>query len=288
MSLLQKRHVLQSFERAKATKAKSFRDTLPTWCPGCGHFTPLQGLYEAAERLEIQPKDFVLVSGIGCSGRFPFFIKGFGLHALHGRAIPIATGVNLSNPELCVVAVGGDGDGVGIGGGHFPHAARSNFDLTYLLLDNAIYGLTKGQTSPTSPVGMVSATSPYGNLASPLNPLTMAITYGATFVARVFSQDRDHVTDLITQAIDHKGFSFIHVLSPCIEFHKTVTYESWEESVARLPENYEPTDHVEALALSESEKPIYTGLFFRDTRPSYKDRANEIIEKLRKEAVSVN
>ncbi len=280
MSLLQKRHVLQSFERAKATKAKSFRDTLPTWCPGCGHFTPLQGLYEAAEKLKIAPKDFVLVSGIGCSGRFPFFIKGFGLHALHGRAVPIATGVKLANPELSVVVVGGDGDGVGIGGGHFPHAARSNFDLTYLLLDNAIYGLTKGQTSPTSPMGMVSGTSPYGNIAKPLNASTMALTYGATFVARVFSQNRDEVTDLITQAIAHKGFSIIHVLSPCIEFHKTVTYESVEEQVAALPEDYKADDRVEALVLSESTEPIYTGLFLKEEVPSYTDRVRETKEKI--------
>ncbi len=277
MSLLQKRHVLQSFERAKATKAKTYRDTLPTWCPGCGHFTPLQGLYEAMEQLKIEPKDFVLVSGIGCSGRFPFFIKGFGLHALHGRAIPVATGVKLSNPELEVVVVGGDGDGVGIGGGHFPHAARSNFDITYLLLDNAIYGLTKGQTSPTSPMGMVSSTSPYGNIAKPLNASTMALTYGATFVARVFSQDRDETTKLIIEAMAHKGFSFVHVLSPCIEFHKTVTYDSWEQQVARLPEDYSPVDRVEALVLSESTKPIYTGLLLKEDSPSYKDRVNEIL-----------
>lgn len=288
MSLLQKRHVLQSFERAKATKAKSFRDTLPTWCPGCGHFTPLQGLYEAAERLKIDAKNFVLVSGIGCSGRFPFFIKGFGLHALHGRAIPIATGVKLANPELSVVVVGGDGDGVGIGGGHFPHAARSNFNLTYLLLDNAIYGLTKGQTSPTSPLGMVSATSPYGNISKPLNASTMALTYGASFVARVFSQDRDQVTELITQAIAHKGFSFIHVLSPCIEFHKTVTYDSVEQSVARLPEDYTADDRVQALVLSESTTPVYTGLFLREESPSYTERMEEIKAKIRESVVAVN
>ena len=287
MNLLQKRHVLESFERAKATKAKAFRDELPTWCPGCGHFTPLQGLYEAAERLEIDAKDFVLVSGIGCSGRFPFFIKGFGLHSLHGRAIPVATGVKLANPELNVVVVGGDGDGVGIGGGHFPHAARSNLDLSYLLLDNAIYGLTKGQTSPTSPMGMVSSTTPYGNISKPLNASTMALTYGATFVARVFSQEKDQVTDLITQAIAHKGFSFIHVLSPCIEFHKTMTYESVEESVAHLPSDYTPDDHVEALVLSESTDPIYTGLFLEKKSPSYEDRMNDVKAGLQKPVASV-
>ena len=185
-----------------------------------------------------------------------------------------------------MVIVGGDGDGVGIGGGHFPHAARSNFDLTYLLLDNAIYGLTKGQTSPTSPMGMVSATSPYGNVAKPLNASTMALTYGATFVARVFSQDRDETTDLITQAIAHKGFSIIHVLSPCIEFHKTVTYDSWEQEVAKLPDDYKADDRVEALVLSESTDPIYTGLLLKEEVPSYDDRVSEIRNEIReKESV---
>lgn len=279
MSLLQKRRVLESFERAKATKARKHRDTLPTWCPGCGHFTPLQGLYEAMETLKIPSKDFVLVSGIGCSGRFPFFVKGFGLHALHGRAIPVATGVKLANPDLRVVVVGGDGDGVGIGGGHFPHAARSNFDITYLLLDNAIYGLTKGQTSPTSPMGMVSGTSPYGNISKPLNASTLGLAYGSTFVARVFSQDRDHCTDMITRAIAHKGFSFLHVLSPCIEFHKTVTYESVREEVARLPEDYQANDRAEALVLSESTQPVYTGLLLEEKIPTYHDRIAEITAK---------
>ncbi|HBR58639.1 MAG TPA: 2-oxoglutarate synthase [Blastocatellia bacterium] len=282
MSLLQKRHVLEALERAKATKARKYRDTLPTWCPGCGHFTPLQGLYEAMEKLHVDAKNFVLVSGIGCSGRFPFFVKGFGLHALHGRAIPVATGVKLANPNLKVVVVGGDGDGVGIGGGHFPHAARSNFDITYLLLDNAIYGLTKGQTSPTSPLGMVSGTSPYGNISKPLNASTMAIAYGASFVARVFSQERDQVSDLVTRAISHKGFSFIHVLSPCVEFHKTVTYESVKEEVSHLPEDYQANNRAEALVMSESTDPIYTGLFIEEDTPSYHDRVNEITAKFAK------
>jgi len=280
MSLLQKRHVLEALERAKATKAKQHRDSLPTWCPGCGHFTPLQALYEAMERLQIPGRNFVLVSGIGCSGRFPFFIKGFGLHALHGRAIPVATGVKLANPELCVVVVGGDGDGIGIGGGHFPHAARSNFDLTYIMLDNAIYGLTKGQTSATSPMGMLSATSPYGNIQQPLNASTLALAYGATFVARVFSRERHDVTDIITQAVSHKGFSFVHVLSPCIEFHKTVTYESWREEVHPLPEDYAADDRVAALALAENHDPVYTGLFIRQETPTYHDRVQQVLARL--------
>ena len=276
MSLLTKRHVLQALERAKATKAKIFRDNLPTWCPGCGHFTPLQGLYEAMDRLSIPAEKFVLVSGIGCSGRFPFFIKGFGLHSLHGRAVPVATGIKLANPDLHVVIVGGDGDGIGIGGGHFPHAARSNFNLTYLLLDNSIYGLTKGQTSPTSPVGMISSTSPYGNIAEPLNPTTLALSYGSSYVARVFSREKDQVTDTITEAIDHKGFSLVHILSPCIEFHKTVTYQSVNEEVAPLPDDYDVKNRAVAIAHAENKEPIYTGLFYKETKPNYHDRVKDI------------
>jgi 2-oxoglutarate ferredoxin oxidoreductase subunit beta len=203
MNLLTKRHVIESLRRAQESNVQQHRDMLPTWCPGCGHFTPLQGLYEAVETLGIPPSSLVIVSGIGCSGRFPFFVKGFGFHALHGRAIPVATGIKISSPELTVVVVGGDGDGVGIGGGHLPHAARNNVDLTYLLLDNSIYGLTKGQVSPTSPQGMISGTTPYGNIAEPINPTTLALTYRATFVARAFSRERDECTKVILEAMAH-------------------------------------------------------------------------------------
>ena len=275
MSFLSKKSVLEELEKAKASKTKQWRDNLPTWCPGCGHFTGLHGLYEAVETLKILPRDFVVVSGIGCSGRFPFFIKGFGLHGLHGRAIPIATGIKVANPDLTVVVVGGDGDGVGIGGGHFPHAARSNFNLTYILLDNSIYGLTKGQISPTSPMGMKSGTSPYGNIARPLNPTTLALAYGATFVARTFSRERDMVTELITKAIQHKGFSFIHDLSPCVVFNKVVTYNSWHDVTAELPAEHDFMDRSRAMILADSTKPIYHGLFFREEIPSFDDHVQK-------------
>jgi 2-oxoglutarate ferredoxin oxidoreductase subunit beta len=275
VSFLSKKSVLEELEKAKASKTKQWRDSLPTWCPGCGHFTGLYGLYEAAETLKISTKDFVVVSGIGCSGRFPFFIKGFGLHGLHGRAIPIATGIKVANPDLTVVVVGGDGDGVGIGGGHFPHAARSNFNLTYILLDNSIYGLTKGQISPTSPMGMKSGTSPYGNIARPLNPTTLALAYGATFVARTFSRERDMVTELITKAIQHKGFSFIHDLSPCVVFNKDVTYSSWHDVTAELPAEHDFMDRSRAMILADSTKPIYHGLFFREEIPSFDDHVQK-------------
>ncbi|MFQ5685836.1 MAG: thiamine pyrophosphate-dependent enzyme [Candidatus Scalindua sp.] len=284
MSFLSKQAVLDEFKKAKASKVKEWRDNLPTWCPGCGHFTGLHSLYEAAESLKIPPKDFVVVSGIGCSGRFPFFIKGFGLHGLHGRAIPIATGIKVANPDLTVVVVGGDGDGVGIGGGHFPHAARSNFNLTYILLDNSIYGLTKGQASPTSPMGMKSGTSPYGNIACPLNPTTLALAYGATFVARTFSRERDMVSELITEAIQHKGFSLVHDLSPCVVFNKVVTYDSLNDTTSNLPDDHDVLDRSRAMVLAESTNPLYHGLFFRDEIPSFDDHVQKVKDGLNQHA----
>jgi 2-oxoglutarate ferredoxin oxidoreductase subunit beta len=274
--------VIEGLEKAKATRAKKWRDNLPTWCPGCGHFTALHGLYEAAETLGITSKDFVLVSGIGCSGRFPFFVKGFGVHALHGRAIPVATGVKIANPELTVIVVGGDGDGVGIGGGHFPHAVRNNFDMTYILLDNSIYGLTKGQISPTSPLGMKSGTSPYGNIAKPLDPATLALVYNATFVARVFSRDREHVKDVITRAISHKGFAFVHDLSPCVEFNKLVTYDSWRDRISYLPDDHSVTDRSAAMTMAGSTDPIYLGVLYEDANTTFEEQVKQIKTQLKK------
>jgi 2-oxoglutarate ferredoxin oxidoreductase subunit beta len=280
MSSLSKRSVVEGLQKAKEGKTKEWRDNLPTWCPGCGHFTALHGLYDAVEHLGIPSKDFVVVSGIGCSGRFPFFIKGFGLHGLHGRAIPLATGIKISNPKLTVVVVGGDGDGVGIGGGHFPHAARNNFDMTYILMDNSIYGLTKGQVSPTSPMGMTSGTSPYGNIARPLNPATLALSYGATFVARAFSRNRDETAAVIADAISHKGFSFIHLLSPCVEFNKLITYKSVKEVVTQLPEDHPITDRSNAMSKSESTEPIHLGLFLKEEIPTFDDHVNRVKKEL--------
>lgn len=280
MNLLSKRAVLEGLEIAKNSKTREWRDNLPTWCPGCGHFTALHGLYQAAETLKIPPKNFVVVSGIGCSGRFPFFVKGFGFHALHGRAIPVATGIKIANPELTVVVVGGDGDGVGIGGGHFPHAARNNLDITYILLDNSIYGLTKGQVSPTSPMGMKSGTTPYGNIARPLNPTTLALSYGATYVARVFSKERDNVSDLITDAIRHKGFSFVHDLSPCVEFNKLITYKSVNDSVTPLPGDFVTDDRSRALHYAESIDPIYLGVYLREEIETFEDHVQRVKESL--------
>lgn len=278
MKSLSKRAVISGLQNARAANTREWRGMLPTWCPGCGHFTALHGLYEALEKLKIPAKDVVIVSGIGCSGRFPFFIKGFGFHSLHGRAIPTAVGVKIANPGLTVVVLGGDGDGVGIGGGHFPHAARNNFDITYILLDNSIYGLTKGQLSPTSPLGMKSATTPYGNIARPINPTTLALAYGATFTARVFSRDRDNVSQVILQALQHRGFSFVHDLSPCVEFNKLITYKSVQERIRQLPADYVPTDRAAAIKLSESRQPVYLGIYFKEEIPTFDDNVKLVRE----------
>ncbi|MCP4217847.1 MAG: 2-oxoacid:ferredoxin oxidoreductase subunit beta [bacterium] len=281
MNSLNKRAVVEGLEKARKTGAKAWRDNLPTWCPGCGHFTVLHGLYESLKRLEIPSKDVVVVSGIGCSGRFPFFIKGFGFHSLHGRAIPVATGIKLANPELTVIVIGGDGDGMAIGGGHFPHAARNNLDITYIMMDNSIYGLTKGQVSPTSPLEMKSGTSPYGNIARPLNPSTLALAYGATFVARSFSREKEVVVNTITNAIRHKGFSFVHDISPCVEFNKTVTYGSVNEKIEKLPEDYKGDSRPEAILKANSTDPVYMGIYLQEAIPTLHDNSNRVIESLK-------
>lgn len=281
MNSLSKRAVIDGLKYAKSLKSQKWRATLPTWCPGCGHFTALNGLYEAVENLKIPAKDFVVVSGIGCSGRFPFFINGFGLHSLHGRALPVATGVKIANPDLTVVAVGGDGDGLGIGGGHLPHAVRNNFDMTYILLDNSIYGLTKGQIAPTSPLGMVSNTSPYGNIAHPLNPTELVLAYGATFVARVFSKDRKSVSETIQKAIEHPGIAIVHDLSPCVQFNYTVTYKSLEQLIQPLPDDYVPGDKLKAMRFAASNDPVYVGIFYQERKPTFHEQIDKIRKNIR-------
>lgn len=216
---------------------------LPTWCPGCGYFGIHQGLNNAIQQLDLPHHEIVTVSGIGCAGRYPFFANTYGLHTVHGRALPVATGVKLGNPELTVFAVGGDGDGLGIGGGHLPHIARRDVDVNYLLFDNSIYGLTKGQPSPSSPIGFKTKASPFGTADAPLNATLMALSYGASFVARLFAGDPDGITSALTQGIRHKGFSFFHLYSTCVTFDKQFkTWQHLKEWVHPLPDGYRPTD----------------------------------------------
>src|SRR5512142_2404410 len=176
----------------------------PVWCPGCGYYGILGALVEAFAELDLPTKELALISGIGCSSRLPYFVKAYGFHSIHGRALPIAQGVKTANPNLNVVVVGGDGDGLAIGGGHFPHVARNNMDMTYLLFNNAIYGMTKGQFSPTTTHYAITKTSPFGLTGEAINPSALAIVYGASFVARGFSVKKEQLKEIIVQAIRHR------------------------------------------------------------------------------------
>jgi len=239
---------------------------MPIWCPGCGDYAIAHALTLALNELKIEPRNVAIGAGIGCSGRFPVFIRAYGFHGVHGRALPLATGMKLANDELTVFAVGGDGDGLGIGGGHLPHAARNNIDITYILFDNSIYGLTKGQTSPTAKVGTVSKTTPYGSEGQPLNGSHLVLSYGGAFVARAFSGYPHEMKDILKTAIQHKGFSFVQVLTPCVVFNKQMTYEFYYEHCKTLPNNYRPTDVVKATRYATNPEHIYLGIFYDQPR----------------------
>ena len=250
--------------------------TKPIWCPGCGDFGVLASLYRAFAQLNLDPANTVVVSGIGCSSRLPGFVSTYGVHTLHGRALPVAMGVKLANPELTVVAVGGDGDGFAIGAGHFPHAARRNIDITYLVMDNEIYGLTKGQVSPTSLTDQKAPSTPWGNLETPLNTLGFAIASGAGFVARGASFNTKTLTELIVQAVEHKGFSYIDAMSPCVMFNNH--QEEWKELVTDVAPDHDPSDKVAAfdLALKGGFK---LGILYRELRPTLGEKYQALIER---------
>ncbi len=258
--------------RVLAEKVKQIADSrvfsirsenLPTWCPGCGYFGIHQGINSAIRQLGLPHHMVVTVSGIGCAGRYPFFSDTYGLHTVHGRALPVATGVKLANPELTVFAVGGDGDGLGIGGGHLPHIARRDIDVNYILFDNSIYGLTKGQPSPTSPEGLKTKASPRGSIDAPLDGTLMALAYGASFVARLFAGDPEGIARILMEGIGHKGFSFFHVYSTCLTFDKT--YKTWDhlkEWVHPLSPDHDPADRKQAM-IEALEDQFSLGILYR-------------------------
>ena len=248
----------------------------PTWCPGCGDFGILNAVKQALAELEIYPHEVVFVSGIGCGSKLPDYIRANGFTTLHGRALPIAQGIKLANPKLHVIAVTGDGDGYGIGGNHFLHAVRRNPDITHIVENNMVYGLTKGQTAPTSPKGFVSTTTPEGAIEKAVNPLALAIAGGATFVARGFSGEPKHLASLIAQAIRHRGYALVDVLQPCVIFNRINTYDWYRERVYLLDEEpgYDPTDYEAALKKAhEWGDRIPLGVFYRaEGEPSYEDQ----------------
>lgn len=240
----------------------------PDWCPGCGDFGVLAAVQKALIDLQIPNHEVVVVSGIGCSSNLPGFINTYGMHTLHGRSLPVATGVKLANHGLTVLVTGGDGDGFGIGCGHFVHTMRRNMDLLYIVMDNQIYGLTTGQTSPTSRKGMKTKSMPYGSIESPLNPISLALSAGATFVGRGFSGEQKHLTELIKQGIQHKGFSFLDVFSPCVTYNHDNTFPWFRQRVKKLEDDaaYDSADWSSAMEKSllwGDEIPI--GKFFERT-----------------------
>lgn len=239
----------------------------PDWCPGCGDFSVLSALQAALYELGLKPHQVVVVSGIGCSSNLPGFINTYGMHTLHGRGLAVATGVKLANHELTVIATGGDGDGFGIGGNHFTHTMRRNVDLTYIVMDNQIYGLTTGQTSPTSRKGMKTKSTPFGNVENPINPIPAAIVGGATYVARGFSGKQKHLVELMKGAIQHKGFSFLDVFSPCVTYNKDNTYQFFNPRVKPLEESgHDTSDFAKAMERGyQWGEEIPIGLFWKRT-----------------------
>lgn len=257
------------------TTIQDFKSEIkPTWCPGCGDFGVLSATYKALVALDVQPHEVVIVSGIGCSSRLPYFMRTYGFHGVHGRALPIAQGVKLAGPRLTVLAVGGDGDLLSIGAGHLPHAASRNVDITVINMDNSIYGLTKGQTSPTSHRGAKTKSTPYGALVEAMNPVLLALSYGASFVARGYSAKPKQLTDLIVQAVQHRGFAFVHVLSPCAEFNNT--FRQLDSMVEDLPADHDTGKLGAAISSTLVDQKLHLGVFYRQERETF----NEASERL--------
>lgn len=256
---------------APVFQAKDYKSELkPIWCPGCGDFGVLQGLYRALSSIGRPPHEVAFISGIGCSSRIPGYTTAYGFNTVHGRSLPIAQGVKLANPELLVVVAGGDGDGFSIGGGHVPHAVRRNIDLTYLVMDNQVYGLTKGQLSPTSPRGLETVTSPFGSLEEPINPLLYMLAYGAGFVAQATPADMPGMTALIEEAIRYPGFAFVNIQSPCVTFgednQQLKAHKAKQKTLASL--GHDPSNQLAALDLARSYgTELYTGIFYRNPSP---------------------
>ncbi len=248
-------------------------DTKPTWCPGCGDFGVLAAIEMAVKRLQLPSHNVVVVSGIGCSSNLPHFLSSYGFHGIHGRALPVAEGIRWANHGLTVLATGGDGDGFGIGAGHFVHTMRRNVDLTYVTMDNQIYGLTTGQASPTSMMGQKTKSTPEGVIEMPIDPIALALAAGATYVARGFSGDVKHLADLVTNGIRHHGFSFVDVFSPCVPYNKINTFDFFRQRVYKLEASgHDPSNLSLAFqkALEWGDK-IPIGLFYQVERPTYED-----------------
>lgn len=255
------------------------------WCPGCGNFGLVTSLKNAMAELGLKQHETVIVSGIGCSSKSPHYIDTYGFEGVHGRPLPVASAVKLANTDLTVIAMGGDGDGYGIGVQHFVHIMRRNYNLTYIVHNNQIYGLTTGQASPTSQIGMKTKTTPWGVIETPFNPIAYAILGGATYVARGFAGDPVHLKQLFKGAIEHNGFALVDVFQPCVTFNKLNTYQWFQERVYKLEDTKHETGNRE-LAMEKAFEDMRTdykkvpiGLFYKEDSPTYEDQLPQIKDK---------
>ena len=268
----------------------------PTWCPGCGDFAVLASFYRVLEKLNYPHEKIVTFAGIGCSSRFPYFVNTHGGHFIHGRALPFAAGISLGNDDLHVFAFGGDGDGFSIGGNHLVHTARKNVNLTYVIMDNSVYGLTKKQTSPTSPIGFKSKTDPWGAFDQPINPMRTLLNTGATFVARSHSTQVNHMTEMMLRAAKHKGFSVVEILSECVEFFEgafdaanprkggawNMIEEKKNDGTPEDANRHDVTDEVAAFKLAQQAWPGSFGVFYENNVRKTKNALEaELIAKTR-------
>ena len=261
---------------------KDFRNNVkPNWCPGCGDFSVQAAIQKAAANVGLEPEEVAIITGIGCSGRLSGYVNSYGLHSIHGRSLPLAQGVKMANKDLTVIASGGDGDGFAIGMGHTIHALRRNMDMTYIIMDNQIYVLTKGQTSPSSAKGFVTKTTPKGNIEQNVAPLELALSSGATFVAQSFSSDIKELTHIIEEAINHKGFSFVNVFSPCVTYNKINTYDWFKENLTKLAdiEDYDFSNKNQAIQTVMDKESMITGIIYQDKEtPSYEQQLEQLDE----------
>jgi 2-oxoglutarate ferredoxin oxidoreductase subunit beta len=257
------------------------------WCPGCGNFPILKSLKNALVELEIRPSDLVMVSGIGQAAKLPHYLKANVFNGLHGRSIPVATAVKAANPHLTVIAESGDGCMYGEGGNHFIHGIRRNPDLTHIVHNNMVYGLTKGQASPTSQPGFVTPIQVKGAFPDSFNPLAVAIALGASFVARAFSGDGEHTTKVIKQAIQHRGYALVDILQPCVSFNKVNTFAWFKEHSYKIENTYDPTDQTGAFATVTQKDRFAIGVLyerpgrptFEQSLPLYRDDARPLWER---------
>ncbi len=268
-------------ERKGLTKKEIAADH-PTWCPGCGDFSVLALYYKLIEKRKVWHEKVTTIAGIGCSSRFPYFVQAHGAHDIHGRALPFASGVSLSRPDLHVFAFSGDGDAFSIGGNHFNHTARKNIKMTLVVMDNWVYGLTKKQTSPTSPIGFKSKTDVWGSFDQPINPIRQALAAGATFVARTTHTNPNHLLQMMEAAMDHDGFSFVQCLSECVEFYPAAFDSSNPRKGGKfveIPKDHDVTDDVAAYKLAGEPFPGYFGIHYRVNRPTKNVLEGKVVQE---------